>query len=159
MYKNKKIFIIALIFILSFLFFNISLANNELQNMANGVRNVVGGAENGIEGAVRDFSNTSKDITNDMQNGANEMTNNVENTVNNMTDDNNDNDNNGNPVTSTTDGTYNATRTAATDNATFMGMNSTAWTWLIIGVVTIAIVALVWYYSMRVNNSNHDDKY
>ena len=39
-----------------------------------------------------------------------------------------------------------------------MGMNATMWTWLIIGIATIAIVALVWYYSMQMRSSNYDDK-
>ena len=52
---------------------------------------------------------------------------------------------------------YTATRTSATDN-TFMGMNSTAWTWLILGIAAIAIVALVWYYSMQIRSSNYDGR-
>ena len=54
-------------------------------------------------------------------------------------------------------GNYNATRTATTAN-TFMGMNSTAWTWLIIGIAAIAIIALVWYYSMQLRSSDYDNR-
>ena len=49
---------------------------------------------------------------------------------------------------------YVSTRTSS--DSTFMGMGSTAWTWLILGIATIAIIALVWYYSMQLNASNHD---
>ena len=52
---------------------------------------------------------------------------------------------------------YNATRTST--NPTFMGMSGTAWTWLIIGIAAIAIIALVWYYSMQVTNNNHHDRH
>ena len=57
-----------------------------------------------------------------------------------------------NPAT----GNYSATRTST--DATLMGMNATAWTWLILGLAAIAIVALVWYYSMQVTSSNYKDK-
>ena len=58
----------------------------------------------------------------------------------------------GNAVTGTSNN-YTATRTSA-DN-TFMGMNSTAWTWLILGIAAIAIIALVWYYSSQLNNNDN----
>ena len=53
-------------------------------------------------------------------------------------------------------GRYTSTRTStdiATDN-TVLGMSSTAWTWLILGIATIAIIAVVWYYSMQFTNNN-----
>ena len=39
------------------------------------------------------------------------------------------------------------------------GMSASAWTWLILGIVAIAIIAVVWYYSMQLTNgrNNHDD--
>ena len=49
---------------------------------------------------------------------------------------------------------YTVTRTSA-DN-TMMGMNSTAWTWIIIGIAAIGIIAIVWYYTSQ-TNSNHRD--
>ena len=55
----------------------------------------------------------------------------------------------------TNNSNYTATRTATT-NQTFMGMSSTAWTWLIIGIAGIAIVALVWYYGSQIRTSNDD---
>lgn len=122
--------------------FTLCFANNGLQDLADGAKNIVGGAENAIEDGVKDISNKSKEMTGSMENGANEV---------------------GNTVTSSmTDGRdgidtgYTATRTA-TDTNTFMGMNATAWTWLIIGIVTIAIVALVWYYSMQFNHNKHHE--
>ena len=56
---------------------------------------------------------------------------------------------------------YNTTRVATTDttgNATFMGMDANMWTWLIVGIAAIAIIALIWYYTMQLRSSdNHRD--
>lgn len=41
-----------------------------------------------------------------------------------------------------------------------MGLNATAWTWLILGIAGIAIIAVVWYYSAQLtseNDSNNRD--
>jgi len=35
-------------------------------------------------------------------------------------------------------------------------MNGNTWTWFIIGIVGIAIVALVWAYSMQENRTEHN---
>lgn len=167
---NKKIFI-AIGLLLAIIFtFNMTFANNAMQDAVDGVRNVVGGAENAVEGAVRDISNASRNATGAMQNTANEATNamtddrnndgtNITTTTNNANDNNNNNtsntnNNNTTTLTNNNDGGYTATRTGLTDNTTFMGMGATAWTWLILGIAAIAIVALVWYYSMQVTSSN-----
>lgn len=133
--------------------FNICFATNDgkgLQDAANGVRNAVGGAENAIENAANNISGKSKEATNSMENGAGNATNSTHNTAT--------QNNNKTAVTGTTNNTgYTATRTA-TGNATFMGMNATAWTWLVIGIAAIAIVALVWYYSTQVTSNRDHDK-
>lgn len=49
---------------------------------------------------------------------------------------------------------YTATRTSAENNA--MGLSSTAWTWLILGIVGIVIVALVWYYGAQYEHRNYN---
>lgn len=156
--------------------------NGMLGNAANGVRNIIGGAENAIEDGARGLSNASKDATGGMENSAQNImgstnSTNMDNTNSDSGNDantnggstnttNNDNRNmstNGTMGTAglTTNGnnsdngnTYTATRTATdTTGATFLGMNSTAWTWLIIGIAAIAIVALVWYYGTQLNSS------
>lgn len=143
----KKLLIVSSVIIIAIFSFTICLANNGLQEAADGVRNVVGGAENAIEDAAKNISNASKDATNRMEQGANNVGNSVMN----------HNTTNNNVRTNATNGNYTATRTATTNN-TFMGMNATAWTWLIIGIAAIAIVALVWYYSMQVRSSNYDGR-
>ena len=145
MYKKLLVsvgILLALIFS-----FSICFANDAV----NGVRNVVGGAENAVEGAVKGITNASKNVTGAMENGANNVGNAITNHTNNTT-----------TAHTTTNNaktnTYTATRTATTGNATFMGMNATTWTWLIMGIAAIAIVALVWYYSMQFRSTNYDNR-
>ena len=153
----KKMFLsLAILACMIFSFTACFAAGNDgmLKDAADGVRNVVGGAENAIEDAAKGVSDTSKDATGDMENGANkdknDMTNNEGN--NGATTDAN--------RTSTTgmNNGYTATRTATDTGATtFMGMTATAWTWLILGIAGIVIVALVWYYGMQANSTNNYD--
>lgn len=133
---NKKLAIVLSILIVAIFSFSVCFANDMANDAVEGVRNVVGGAENAVEDAAKDVTNAAKDTTNSVENKMENITN--------------------NRVTSSTS-TYNATRTNA-EGSTLMGMNATMWTWLIIGIATIAIVALVWYYSMQMRSSNYDDK-
>lgn len=142
----KKLLSSIAILIIAIFSFSVSFANNGLQDATDGVRNIVGGAEKAVEDAAKDVSNASKDATGKMEEGANNIGNAVMNSAN-----NNDNYN------KNTTNNYTATRTSATDN-TFMGMNATAWTWLIIGIAAIAIVALVWYYSMQLRSSDYNGR-
>ena len=99
-------------------------------DVINDVRNTAGTVEDKMENAVKDVSNTSKKATNTMEN-------NIGSTFNN--------------------GNYNTTR-VSTDN-TVMGMTSKTWTWLIVGITAVAIMALIWYYTMQNSNirNHHDD--
>lgn len=140
----KKLWISMAILIAMIFSFTVCFANdnNMLQDATNGIRNVVGGAENTVENAAKDITNTSKNMTNAVENGTNRTENAVTN-HNQMGTSNN----------------YNATRTSTGTTAnTFMGMSATAWTWLIMGIAAIAIIALVWYYSMQMRSTNYDDK-
>ena len=149
----KKLFISFVLFAAIIFSFSVCFANNAgdmIKDAGNNVRNVVGGVENTIEDAARGVSNTSKNITGNMEEGAN-------NIWNAMTD---NNTNTGmSMVDQGRDGAYTATRTSTdTTGNTFMGMNATSWTWLIIGIAAIAIVALVWYYAMQMRSSNYDNR-
>ena len=132
------IFIVSIIFTCTFCFANDNNLMQDLNSAANSVQNAVGGAENAVEGAVKDAGNAIKNSTekaeNSISHGINETSGAMRNTVNNSG--------------------YNATRTSTGEANTLMGMNATTWTWLIIGLAAIAIVALVWYYSMQFSNSN-----
>ena len=149
----KKLFISVVLLLVITFSASICFANdagNMLQDAGNNVKNFVGGVENTIEDAARGVSNTSRDFTSNMEEGAN-------NIGNAMTD---DNANTGiSMIDEGRDGAYTATRTSTdTTGNTFMGMNATSWTWLIIGITAIAIVALVWYYAMQLRSSNYDNR-
>ena len=150
----KKIFVALAILTIGIFSFSICFANNDhmLEDAANGVRNVVGGAENAIEDGARDIANTTKGATGAAENSMDNATGMTVNTNNN--NNNNNSEMNGNDRTNSN--TYIATRTSTTDSR-FMGMNATAWTWLILGIAGIAIVALVWYYGSQMR-TNHDDE-
>ena len=138
---KKKLLISSAIILASIFSFTVCFATDGLGNVANDVRNVVGGVENtvenAVENAVRDVSNVSKDVTGSVENGMNSDTHNSMSRTNN----------------------YNTTRVATGSSNMSGGMSASAWTWLILGIVAIAIIAVVWYYSMQLTNgrNNHDD--
>ena len=137
----KKSIFVALFVILSLLFScSYVMANNDNNNLVDGVKNTVnnasdmaGDAVNGAAGAIKDGANNVKDAA---KNAGND----VNNSMNNM----GNQDNNG----------YTATRTATEENAgntTQNWMGRDIWTWIIVGIITIVIVALIWYYASRNN--------
>lgn len=135
---NKKFFVSLAVILFAVFSFTVCFATdgNDLETATNDVRNFVGGAENTVENAALDISNTSKNVTGGFENGIDKDT----NTMGLTRDTNN--------------GKYSTARTATDNIAT--GMTSTTWTWLIIGIAAIAIIALIWYYSMQfANNNNH----
>ena len=147
---HKKILISLIAFIILALSFNFCFANDMLKQATDGIKNVVSGTEKTIENAAGDASNMSKNITGNMENSANNMSNSISNTMSNA----------GETMKNTAgqmgNSVYNAIRTSTeATECTLLGMNSTAWTWLIIGLAAIAIVALVWYYSMQITSSNN----
>ena len=151
----KKFIISAIILFISIISLFGSCFANDASSMVDGavnsVRNVVGGVENTVENAAGDVSNASKNMTESMENTANSVTNSITNATGATKDTNNNTNNDG----------YVATRTSTDENteaATFMGMNATMWTWLIMGIAAIAIVALVWYYSSQLKASRYDDR-
>lgn len=126
---NKKIYVSIAIILFTIFSFTVCFANdNRFVNAANNVRNFVGGVENTVENAALDVSNTSKNVTGGIENGVN-------------------ND--------TMNGRYNTSRTST--EGTLMGMSSNGWTWLILGIAAIAIIAVVWYYSMQFTNKNNNN--
>ena len=139
---NKKILVSLSIILFTIFSFTICQATDDVMKGAtNNIRNFVGGVENTVENATRDVSNVSKNIISGAENKMDAV----------RTD-------------STMGNGYNTARTS-TDTTTVAGMSQTAWTWLILGVAAIAIIAVVWYYSMQFtntgrkgNNNNDDDE-
>lgn len=143
---NKKFFVSLAIILFSIFSFTICFATDKADGLgtaANGVRNFVGGTENTIENAAMGISNTSKNVTGGVENGIDGNTNRTYNTGNAA------------GTTNNRDGRYRTTR--ANTGTTVMGMTYTGWTWLIIGIAAIAIIAIVWYYSMQFTNNRHNN--
>lgn len=128
----KKILITFILLSSVSLFSCICLATDG--NTMNTMSNSFNTASNAAQGAIQNVTNTTKNVTAGMQNS---MTNSM--TENSMYSNNN----------------YNAVRTSTGTTATFWGMNATTWTWLILGIAAIAIIALVWYYSAQ-SKKNYD---
>lgn len=139
-----SVLFLAIVLVVSFSY--TFAANDTNMNPVEGIRNLVGGAENVME-----------DTASGVVNGIRNMTGAAENTMEDATNNNNPIDNAGNKVTGaiTTDnnnGNYTATRTS--DSASLGGMTSNTWTWIIIVLAVIAIIALIWAYASGKNYSS-----
>lgn len=140
--KNKFFIVATLLAILSLFAVSYTFATT---NAVNDVRNVVGGAENVIEDAGKGIVNGVKDGMNTVKNGAKDVGNDVKNGMNDM---------------GRTTNHYTATRTATTtDNGLLGNVSNTVWSWLIIAIVAIVIVALVLFYANQNKNTTtyHND--
>ena len=153
---QKKLFITFAIIISIIFSFSVCFAADMLTEATNAVRDTVNNAENAVEGAMNTAGDAVKDSTekteNTMENAGNAIKdtgNTVGRDINNATSPRD---------TATNNGTYTATRTSTDGNATFMGMNATAWTWLILGTAAIAIIAVVWYCSNQLTSENNHSR-
>ena len=158
----KKLYILLLIvLIFSILCFSFSYA--EENGMIDDIKNAMSGAENTIENAGQKVMDGTKNIISDgkdmMQNAAEDMGNNMKNDQENINQDtqntiengltNNNNNNNNND--------YTAIRTANDNyNGSFLGMNPTMWTWIIMAAVGVSIIVLVWIYGKE-HEKNYND--
>ena len=149
---KNKIFVITLFSFLLIAICSYSFATN---NMMNSTRNAVGNAGNSIGNAVTGTANAlvngTKNLGNGIANMANDMTNADGDTENDATNTLGTTDG----MLDTTNGDYTATRTATNNN--MLGLSDTAWTWLILGIVGVAIVSLVWYYGAQYNHRNYNN--
>ena len=142
---KKKCFIVATLLVIFSLFaVSYTFATT---NTVNNIRNAVGGAENVIEDAGKGITTGIKDGINTVENGAKDVKNNVKNGINNMGTNNNN---------------YNITRTSSTGSTTDTGflanVSNTVWSWLIIAIVGIVIVALVLFYAnQNTTTTYHND--
>lgn len=110
---------------------------NTISNTANGAKNVIGNTENAVENGAANAKNTIMGTTENVADDAKNMTGSVENGMSDMIDD------------------YTAERTSTASG--FMGMSATTWTWLILGIVGLAIVGLVWYYGSQYEHTDYMD--
>ena len=153
---QKKLYaIFAIIVAIIFSFSLCFAAEDVLKDATNTVRNAVNNTEDAVEGAMHNAGEAIHDSTEKTENTMENAGNKIEGTGNTLAK---DTKNTTSRVTNTNNDGYDATRTATNGNATFMGMNSTAWTWLILGIAAIAIIAVVWYYSTRMNSENNQSR-
>lgn len=120
-------------------------AKNAVMNAGNAVGSAVEGAKNAVVDGAKGITNGAATLGKDAANTTKNIGNDAKNTVG--------------TVTGTLDNgrsDYTATRTATTNDNLF-GMSNTAWTWLILGIVGIVIVALVWYYGAQYEHRNYDN--
>lgn len=163
---KKSIFIISFIILSLFFSYSFVFAENAGEQVVNGVRQTVNGVENAAQDAANNTGNALQESGNNMKNKAQDAGNNIkgslENAGNNLQNAGNNMmnsvENAGNDMMNSTDNMmnddgYTASRTAAeTNNNQANGwMNRDMWTWIIVGIITIVIVALIWYYASRHN--------
>lgn len=147
---KKKLFIAAILLsIFTFAFIPNVFANTGMDNAVNGIRNFVGGAENVVEDAGKGVVDGVKDGVNAVGNGARDVVNGIDNGMN--------RDNRTTGVTMNNGG-YTATRTSADTGATglFGNVSNDIWTWMVLAIVGIIIVALVMYYAKQNNMTTYD---
>ncbi len=112
-------------------------AGTTLQSAGEGIRNAASDIGNGISNAASSVGRGIEDIFNGDEN-------------------NNQDNSNQNSMTTNTEmaGTnYNVARTS-TDRITGTTMSNSAWVWLILGIVGVAIVGLTWYYVSQNNDTS-----
>ncbi len=119
--------------------------------ITDGAKNLGEDVENGARNMGEAISNGARDIGNTINNGARDAGAAVSNGASRVTTDltRSDNMNSG----------YTATRTS-TESGTIMGMSANTWTWFILAITALAIIALVWYYAMENKNAygkHHND--
>ena len=150
----KKKFLISTALLITVLAISTSYTfatNNMLNTLEHGVQNVASDVGAVVTRGVDATKNTVENAGNAVT-GATTTKNAANNTVAGTTG----------TKTGTANTNYTATR-ANTGNVTVAGMTATAWAWLIVGILGVAIVALVWFYGKEHvnytstnNNSNNE---
>ena len=132
---KKIIFSIAFVLFMFSTFCVYSIAaENVGADVKNGIRNVVGGAENVVEDTAKGASDTIKGATKKMEDSTNNAADKMKDTTNNAK----------NGIENASDNAgYTAQRTATdVTNGQNGFMSSETWSWIIIAVIAIAIIAL-----------------
>ena len=143
----KKKFLLTSVLLITLLAVMASrvLANNIINTVENAAQNVTSAAGNILTTGV----DATKNTVNDISTGTKEAENTVAAGITNMGNTNRSGNSN------TTN--YTATRTSA--SATWLGMDSTMWTWLIMAILGVAIVAMIWFYAKQDNNEHSEQHY
>ena len=142
----KRIFLLisTLLIVLLSITASTVFANNALNTIGNVAVDVTSAAGNVLTTVVDAVGNNDHDVAN----GTMRAGNNVATGITNMG--NNNRSGNGNTG-------YTTTRTNT--NATWLGMDATMWTWLIMAILGVAIVAMIWFYAKQDNTEPSDQHY
>lgn len=121
-------------------------AKNAVMNAGNSVGNAVVSAKNAVVDGAKGITNGATTLGKDAANTTQNLGNDARNTAGAVAGslDNNNND-------------YTASRTATNADSNLLGMSTTTWAWLILGIVGIVIVALVWYYGAQYEHRNYNN--
>ena len=141
--KKKFLLISTLVIILFAITTSAVFANNMVNTVENAAKDVTSTAGNMLTTGV----DATKNTVNDISSGTQKAGNNIAAGITNMGNNNHSGNSGRN---------YTATRTNA--NATWLGMDATMWTWLIMAILGVAIVAMVWFYAKQ-NNSEHSEQH
>lgn len=148
----KKKFLVSIILLVVVLFFtSYCFANdNMISDVKNGAQNLTSDVGNVLTKGVDATKNTATDIGQGVDNVVSDIASGVSNTSSDISRDLTNSENNiAAGSTDTNNGGYTASRTAMTDQITFAGMTATGWTWFIVAVFGVAILALVWFYGKQ----------
>ena len=145
---NKKFLSILLIFSLFLMLscsysFAATTAGNAVMDAGNGVGNAVSDTAGAVANGAKSLGNGVATMWDDVTNANGDKENDGTNTMAGSMFGNNDGD-------------YTATRTA-TGNNNMLGMSDTTWTWIILGIVGLAIVGLVWYYGAQYEHRSYNN--
>lgn len=157
---NKRI-LLGLFISLSLIFsFTCVFADNVVNTTQNIVNNAAGTVGNGINDVTGATKNVLTDTNQNVNTAADTWFKDEGNKIkNNLANVNNAVTGTYNTAISGTTGNYTAAKTSTSDlqPGTLLGMTSTAWTWLILGIAGIIIIGLVWYYSMQLTSNRYED--
>ena len=142
--KRKFLLISTLLIVLLSITASTVFANNALNTIVNVAEDVTSAAGNVLTTGVDAVGNTVDNVAN----GTMRAGNNVATGITNM----GNNNRSGNGTTG-----YTATRTNT--NATWLGMDATMWTWLIMAILGVTIVAMIWFYAKQDNTEQSEQHY
>lgn len=133
--KKKFLISTALLIAVFALSASYSFATSNMVNtVENGAKNIASDVGGAISSGVGATKNTLENAGNMISNGAQNVTSGATGTTA--------------RTTTNATNTYTATKTS-TANVKVAGMTATGWAWLIVGILGVAIVALVWFYGRQ----------
>lgn len=151
--------ILSILFLTTVSSYALTTKNNDIDNIGNSVKNIIGGAENKIEDTAKNAADSTKKATNSMGDTAGKAGEDIKNTAENVGNAiEKGAENTGNAIKDATEniannGNYTAEKTSTdmTNNNNFMGTE--AWSWIVIALIVIAVIALFWYFAAHSKNN------